>query len=159
MEAVLSFALRAIRRDGYDVVLNNSLGPLPYTMLPGQPTVTVLHTPPTLEKVNAVITRPGWRPDRCHRYVSVSEFNSASWADRAADGQLHPERHLPRPLARPRQRRTRPRGSGSARIAPEKGLHLAIDAARRAGLRLEFTGPIASRTYFDTEIGIHGSGP
>ena len=134
VEAV-SFALRAIRRDGYDVVLNNSLGPLPYTMLPGQPTVTVLHTPPTLEKVNAVITRPGWRPDRCHRYVSVSEFNSASWRT-----VLPTVSCIPNGIFLDRWRYLgnveHDLAVWSARIAPEKGLHLAIDAARRAGLRL-----------------------
>ena len=77
--SAVSAAIATIRADGYDVVLNNSLGPQPYTSLAGQPMLTILHTPPTLEKVLAVITEPGWQPDPRHAYVSVSEFNSAAW--------------------------------------------------------------------------------
>lgn len=53
---VVEEAIADIRAQGYDVVINNSLGPLPYTRLGGQPMITILHTPPTLEKVLAVIT-------------------------------------------------------------------------------------------------------
>ena len=132
-------------------MINNSLGPLPYTMLSGQPTLTVLHTPPTLEKVNAVISRPGWRPDPHHVYVSVSEFNSASWRSMLPVVHCIPNGIF---LDRWRDKGTAEPGLAvwSARIAPEKGLHLAIDAARQSGLRLEITGPIANQTYFDTEI-------
>ena len=38
------------------------------------------------------------------------------------------------------------------RIAPEKGTHLAIDAAMRAGTGLRLAGPIADQAYFEAEI-------
>ena len=38
------------------------------------------------------------------------------------------------------------------RIAPEKGTHLAIDAAVLAGSGLRLAGPVADRAYFETEI-------
>jgi glycosyltransferase involved in cell wall biosynthesis len=38
------------------------------------------------------------------------------------------------------------------RIAPEKGTHLAIDAALLAGTGLQLAGPISDRAYFDAEI-------
>ncbi len=82
--SAVAAAIASIRADGYDVVLNNSLGPQPYTSLSGQPMITILHTPPTLEKVLAIITEPGWEPDPRHAYVSVSEVNSAAWRARAA---------------------------------------------------------------------------
>jgi hypothetical protein len=55
-------AIRLIKSGGFDVVFDNSLGPLPYTELTERPMITVLHTPPTLERVNAVICRPDWTP-------------------------------------------------------------------------------------------------
>ena len=62
--SAVSSAIATIRAGRYDVVLNNSLGPQPYTSLAGQPMITILHTPPTLEKVLAVIeqTRLGAGP-------------------------------------------------------------------------------------------------
>ncbi len=144
-------AIATIRADGYDVVLNNSLGPQPYTSLAGQPMITILHTPPTLEKVLAVITEPGWQPDPRHAYVSVSEFNSAAWRGVLPDVTCVPngiqlDRWVDTGAAEPDL------AVWAARITPEKGLHLAIDAIRRTDLRLEFSGPIADRAYFDTEI-------
>lgn len=149
--SAVAAAIASIRADGYDVVLNNSLGPQPYTSLSGQPMITILHTPPTLEKVLAIITQPGWEPDPRHAYVSVSEVNSAAW--RAV---------LPHVVCVPNGiqldrwvdtgRSEADLAVWAARITPEKGLHLAIDAIRRTELRLEFSGPIADRSYFDSEI-------
>ena len=149
--AVVEEAIADIRAGRYDVVINGSLGPLPYTLLSGQPMITVLHTPPTLEKVLAVISGPGWAPDPRHRFVSVSEFNSAAWRTVLPDVACVPNGV--------RLDQWRDLGASepdlavwAARITPEKGPHLAIDAARRAGLRLELSGPIADPGYFDAEI-------
>lgn len=149
--AAVTAAIAQIHDGEYDVVINNSLGPLPYTLLRNHPMITVLHTPPTLEKVLAVITAPGWTPDPRHRYVSVSEHNSAAWRT-----------VLPEVVCVPNGVRLADwSDSGaaedglavwSARITPEKGLHLAIDAVRRAGLRLEFSGPVADRAYVKAEV-------
>jgi glycosyltransferase involved in cell wall biosynthesis len=38
------------------------------------------------------------------------------------------------------------------RIVPEKGLHLAMDAAELLGIQLRFAGPISDQAYFDKEI-------
>ncbi|GAA3697455.1 glycosyltransferase family 4 protein [Microlunatus aurantiacus] len=151
LDVAVRSALAAIRQDRYDVVLNNSFSALPYTELAAQPMITILHTPPTLEKVLAVITDPAWAPDPVHAFVSVSEVNSASWRRLLAgvrcipngirlDGWSDASRAEP-DLA-----------VWAGRITPEKGLHLAIDAVRATDLRLEISGPIADRTYFDTEI-------
>lgn len=151
LDAAVREALAAIGDDDYDVVLNNSFSALPYTELVGQPMITILHTPPSLEKVLAVISDPLWTPDPRHAYVSVSEVNSASW--RAV---------LPRVRCVPNGIRLDGWSDGgrvesdlavwAGRITPEKGLHLAVDAVRATDLRLEISGPIADRDYFDTEI-------
>lgn len=148
---VVGRAIEIIRAGDFDLVFNNSLGPLPYTMLSDVAMITVLHTPPTLKKVNAVITRPGWRPGSRHVFVSVSEFNTESW--RAV---LPAVTCVPNGIYLDQWFDTGRHEDGlavwSGRITPEKGLHLAIDAVRQAGMQLEFGGPIADRSYYRTQI-------
>jgi glycosyltransferase involved in cell wall biosynthesis len=43
----------------------------------------------------------------------------------------------------------------SGRIVPEKGLHLALEVARRAGRRLVIAGRIGDVDYFETEVAPH----
>lgn len=40
----------------------------------------------------------------------------------------------------------------AARIPPEKGLHMAIDAARSAGMDCEFAGPISHSEYYEAYV-------
>jgi glycosyltransferase involved in cell wall biosynthesis len=140
-----------IRQGDFDVVLNNSLSSLPYTFLRDEPMLTILHTPPTLSDVTAIITAPGWRPSDLHSYLTVSETNAANWrVSLPSVGVVHNGIRL------------EDWNSGAeadpdlavwaARITPEKGLHLAIDAARLAGLRFEFAGPVSNTDYFADEI-------
>jgi glycosyltransferase involved in cell wall biosynthesis len=151
LDAAVRSALAAVRDDDYDVVLNNSFSALPYTELVGRPMITVLHTPPTLEKVLAVITDPTWSADPRHAYVSVSEVNSDAWR------ALLPHVHcVPNGIRldgwSDGDRVESDLAVWAGRITPEKGLHLAVDAVRATDLRFEISGPIADRAYFDTEI-------
>jgi glycosyltransferase involved in cell wall biosynthesis len=43
----------------------------------------------------------------------------------------------------------------AGRIVPEKGTHLAVQAAQRAGWPLSLAGPICDRSYFDREVAPH----
>lgn len=140
-----------IRQDDFDVVLNNSLSSLPYTFLRDEPMLTILHTPPTLSDVTAIITAQGWRPSDLHSYLTVSETNAEYWRSSLPSvGVVHNGIRL-----EGWQSTVRPDPNlavWAARITPEKGLHLAIDAARLAGLRFEFAGPISNTDYFAEEI-------
>ena len=142
-----------LRRGGFDLVHNNSLHYLPVSMaetLP-MPMVTTLHTPPFcwLES--------GIRLCRAEstRFVAVSEAIRAMWSpivpiDRVVGNGID---------------LTRFRFSGTpdadpylvwyGRIVPEKGLHLAIAAARQVGLPLRIAGPISDPEYFAAEIAPH----
>lgn len=148
----------AVRRacalvDDHDVVLNNSLSPVPYAEPPRVPMLTVLHTPATLERVTAVVRRPGWRPAPRHAWVSVSGANAVGWRAllrRVRVGVVPNGIDLAQwPFAA-----GAPDGpvAWSARITPEKGLHLAIDAAVAAGVELDIAGPISDPAYFAAEI-------
>lgn len=149
--AAVSGAIAGIRAGDFDIVLNNSFGPLPYTMLSDWPMLTVLHTPPTLERVNAVILRPEWRPGARHAYVGVSEFNAQAWRTVLPDVEC-----IPNGIILDHWQGTGPVEESLAvwvgRITPEKGLHQAIAAVRLAGMRLEFSGPISNPEYFRTQI-------
>ncbi len=144
-------AIEQIRAGGFDVVFNNSLGHLPYTELHDQAMLTVLHTPATLDRVTAVVEQPGWQPGPLHVYASVSDFNALGWrellpaVETVWNGiyrsewaqQGSPEDDL---------------AVWAARITPEKGLHLGIEAAKRAGMRLNICGPVADVEYFQTVV-------
>lgn len=144
-------AIQRIRGGGFDVVLNNSLGHLPYSHLFESPMLTVLHTPATLERVTEVVQTPGWRPGPRHAFVSVSEYNAVGWrallprVETVWNGIYQQEwagRHAV----------AADRAVWAARITPEKGLHVAIEAAQRARIRLAICGPVSDRSYFRREI-------
>jgi glycosyltransferase involved in cell wall biosynthesis len=132
---------------GYDLIHNNCLHYLPVAMAPAlrTPMLTTLHSPPTpwLESAIAVAGRAlrgAW--------VSVSRANAAAWAHAVRAARVIPNGV---DLNTWRYRRE-PRHRGavwSGRIVPEKGTHLAIEAARLAGMPLTIAGPITDEDYFE----------
>ena len=131
-----------------DVVHNNSTHQLPLAMaalLPA-PMVTTLHTPPTpwLESALAVCE------SQTGHVVSVSHANAAQWAPGTVDEVIG--NGVDCSLWRPRPD-VRPEGAAwFGRLVPEKAPHLAIDAARAAGLGIDLAGPVHDRRYFEREI-------
>lgn len=152
--ARLDAAMReaCLRARQHDVVLNNSLNPLPYEMLPDAAMLTVLHTPATLERIAAVVRRPGWRPGPRHRWVSVSHHNATGWQEllRGVEvGVVHNGIDLARWPVGPTPGA---HVAWTGRITPEKGLHVAIDAARAAGVAMRIAGPVSDPGYVEREI-------
>jgi glycosyltransferase involved in cell wall biosynthesis len=146
--AYLSLMLDLAGAD-YDVVHNNSLHYLPIAMaatLP-MPVVTTLHTPPTPWLESAIRA-----PASCDvTFAAVSQFTAAAWADVVPDVDVRVVMNgVDLDHWRP--------GSGghsaiwSGRIVPEKGPHLAVHAARRAGIPLRIAGPILDMAYFRQQI-------
>lgn len=133
--------------DSFDVVHNHSLHYLPPAMsatLP-MPMVTTLHTPPVPWLESAVALAPR----DVNTYAAVSHFNATEWASVVPDVSVIrngiPLQEWPEG----------PGGSAavwSGRITPEKGTHLAIDAARRAGVELRVAGPVYDAAYFADEV-------
>lgn len=143
--AYLSLMLGLSRGDGgFDLVHNHSLHYLPVAMassLP-MPMVSTLHTPPTPWLESAIAIGRA----RNVTFAAVSAHTAHAWRD-VAEG-IHV---VPNgvdlglwPMGR---------GGGplvwSGRLVPEKGAHLAIEAARLAGAELTLAGPIVDRDYFD----------
>ena len=144
--AYLSLMLSFTNNPGdYDVIHNHSLHYLPVAMGPAveTPMVTTLHTPPTPWIESALTLAPG---TRC---VAVSRHTAQSWSH--VLGEI-PVVHNGVQLDR------WPAGHGGddlvwfGRFVPEKGAHLAIEAAQRAGRRLRLAGPTSDTTYFEQQI-------
>lgn len=130
---------------GYDVIHNNCLHYLPVAMAPllRTPMVTTLHSPPTPWLESAIRCRPATENPF---WVSVSRANARAWRHLCACEVIH---NGVDPAAWPFSPRPESRAAiWSGRIVPEKGLHLAIAAARHAGLPLAIAGPIGDEAYF-----------
>ena len=132
----------------HDVVHVNAVHYLPFATsgLVPAPVVATLHTPPTPWLESALVLAR--RRPRPPFVVSVSHANAAAWGP----GAVHDVIHNGVDLSRWRQGA----GGGGAvwtgRIVPEKAPHLAIDAARRAGLPIELLGPVHDEQYFAGEV-------
>jgi glycosyltransferase involved in cell wall biosynthesis len=143
----LVLELAGAARDSFDVIHNHSLHYLPIAHAPAFPTPTVctLHTPPTpwLESAIAVTGGAGVQ------FAAVSRHTARAWAPMVPEVEV-----VPNGIDTDRW----PLGAGGGplvwfgRLTPEKGPHLAIEAARRAGLPLRLAGPRSDPDYFDSQI-------
>ena len=133
--------------DDFDVIHNHSLHHLPIAMASTVPVpmVSTLHTPPTPWLESAIQV-----DDDCRvTFAAVSAHTAAAWSHLVPDAHVIPngvdvERWQPGPGGGP------PVWFG--RLVPEKGAHLAIDAAVLAGRPLRLAGPVSDRDYFAQEI-------
>jgi glycosyltransferase involved in cell wall biosynthesis len=147
--AYLDLMLRLGRDlDGaFDVIHNHSLHYLPVAMAPTlrTPMVTTLHTPPTPWLESAVKASS---PSNV-QFVAVSRHTADAWSpvisrvDVIRNG-VDLTRWTPGP------------GGGNllwlGRLAAEKAPHLAVAAARRAGMHIDLAGPVHDFAYFEREV-------
>ncbi|WP_338893229.1 glycosyltransferase [Rhodococcus sovatensis] len=142
--AYQSLMLQLASDHRYDVIHNHSLHYLPIAMAPtlSTPFLTTLHTPPTPWLESAIAASGG----RGTKFAAVSAHTASMW-----DGIVPQQVEVvPNGVDITRW----PVGPGgdyvvwSGRLTPEKGPHLAIDAAQRAGYRLVLAGPISDPDYF-----------
>ena len=150
-ERAIADACERILVSDVDAVLNNSLSPAPLQMLGPLPMLTVLHTPATLGPVLAVTDAPDWHPPVHHRWASVSMSNAIAWRHRLPRVEVVPNGiDLDQWVSD--ERPVRGRAVWSGRITREKGLHVAIDAARQAGMELHVAGPVSDPSYMTDTI-------
>lgn len=142
--------MQEIDRDELDIIFNNSLNYVPIMMsaLVHAPMVTTLHTPPIFELKKAVRREQDYGRVK---YVSVSTTNAENWRDYAPECEVI---HNGIDLS---AWRFYPENDGGyimwfGRIHPDKGLHLAIEAAKVAGKKMKIAGAIADRYYYESQI-------
>lgn len=134
----------APRRD-VDVILNQSLHHLPLALSPllPAPVLTTLHTPPLpwMEHGASIAAASA-------RYVAVSAATARQWTTLPDVGVV--------PNGIDADRFRLGRGGEDlvwvGRITPEKGLPLAIEAAKTAGRRLSIVGPISDAIHYRRQI-------
>jgi glycosyltransferase involved in cell wall biosynthesis len=130
-----------------DLVHNNSLHYLPVAMAASlrTPMVTTLHTPPTPWLESAIQA-----PKRCPvTFAAVSHHTARAWR------HLVPDATVVRngvDVHRWRQGDGGGPAVWSGRVVPEKGAHLAAEAAVRAGVALRLAGPLLDDAYFDRQV-------
>lgn len=133
----------------FDIVHANCLHALPLREAGtlAAPMVVVLHVPSfepfatALREAHASL-----------RVVAVSRALAALWHDLGRPIEVVGNGIDLSLFAPPPARAAVPYAAWSGRISPEKGLHLAIDAARLAGIELAFAGPRVDDTYWRDEI-------
>lgn len=135
---------RYLADQDYDIIHNNSLHPALFSPDNQLPLVTTLHTP-ALPKVRAAILSAG---RAAGKFAAVSEVTAQAW------GLPAPVSIVPNGVD---TMRWRPGPGGETavwfgRIVPEKGLSLAMDACKLAGLPLVVAGRVGDRRFFDSEI-------
>ena len=133
---------------GFDLVHSHSLHYLPVAMaeIVRSPMMVTLHTPPTPWLESALrVRRAAARP----LLTAVSAATRRLWA---------PVVDVPHVVANGVCLDAWPFGPGGrravwwGRIVPEKAPHLAIDAARAAGLPIRLAGPVVDRAYYEAEV-------
>lgn len=139
-----------LRHRDFDIIHNNSLHYLPVAMadsLP-MPMVTTLHTPPFCWLESGIRLCAA----RNHSFVAVSRSVAALWNHVThSDAVIWNGIDLQKFAFHP-QADADPYLVWYGRIVPEKGLHLAIAAARQVGLPLRIAGPILDEDYYRTQI-------
>ena len=136
-----------LARREYDVVHNNSLNPLMYpSALSNEPLpmVTTLHTP-LVEEIQQAISAAG---AAAGRFVAVSRTTANDWE------LPSPARVIPNGV-NVTTWQPGPGGENAVwfgRLVPEKGAHMAMDAASAAGVPLLLAGRNGDHRYFHKEI-------
>lgn len=137
--------LRLADQHSFDVVQLNCLHYLPVAMadLLPRPPVLSLHTPPTPWLESALHGGRRILP------VAVSPWTARAWASTLGSipvigNGVDLQRWVPGPGG--------PQAVWTGRLVPEKGAHLAIDAAAMAGVPLVLAGPASDPGYFDEQI-------
>ncbi len=143
----------AEEHEPFDLIHSHSLHYLPVAMAPllRRPTMLTLHTPPTPWLESALRARTGPVP----KLTAVSQATARMWREVVEVEEV---------ITNGVDLTAWSPGAGGpdavwcGRMVPEKAPHLAIDAARKAGMALRLAGPIVDGEYWQREIA-HRLGP
>jgi glycosyltransferase involved in cell wall biosynthesis len=150
VDAAYAAACDRIATGGFDVLHNNSLSRLPLERRRTEkiPTVTSLHAPPYDALRWFVHDSLG----PTHRLTATSAAHLRAWWPDGAPPEARVLHNGIDPAAWPWTGRGDGSAAWSGRLAAVKGAHLAVEAARRAGLPLTLFGPIEEPDYWEGAI-------
>ena len=150
VDAGYAGACDRIAAGGFDVVHNNSLHrfPLQRAHADAVPTVTSLHVPP-FDALHWFVKESA---GPVHRLTVTSAGQLHAWWPNGSPAEASILYNGIDPAAWP----FRTDGDGSAvwcgRITPNKGTHLAVEAAQRSGIALTLFGAIEEPEYWETLV-------
>lgn len=139
-----------LSREDFDLIHDNSLNYFPLVLEAelNAPLVTTLHTPPFPRLLSGV--RYQQRKNRgC--YISVSRFNSKLWGLEQNNLKVI-HNGVDTEVFTYNGSNVKDYALWTGRIIPEKGTHLAIAAAQKAGIDLVIAGPKSDRLYWQQQI-------
>lgn len=147
--AAYRIIMARIEAGDFDLVHNNSLHDLPLraSRTLAMPMVSVLHTPPFLPYADGMRERAPGMP-----LISVSRSLAEQWLEIAPAAQIIDNGIDLQAFSYSAAAAEPGYAFWSGRIVPEKGLHLAIDAARAAHLPIAFAGPRHRAEYWENAI-------
>ncbi|MGR3435953.1 MAG: glycosyltransferase [Shimia sp.] len=152
-DAAYGGCLAALRAGGFDVVHNNSL----HRYLPraaralGLPMVTSLHVPP-FDVLERAVT-DGLAP--WGRVTVTSRAHGAMWWPGVLPDGVEVVGNGIDLTAWPYRAEGNGRAAWVGRVHPNKGLHVAAEAAALSGIPLDIYGVMEDRAYFDAEVAPH----
>ncbi|RAV32724.1 glycosyltransferase [Corynebacterium heidelbergense] len=133
-----------IAETDYDLVHNNSLHPSVFGVAAHHNLLTTLHTPPVPDMQEAILAAG----NRAGSFAAVSAATAGAWRLPSQPSVIHNGVDCAQWKFGPGG----PHAIWFGRIVPEKGPHVAIDAARAAGLPLIIVGRVGNPVYFRSEI-------
>lgn len=146
---VMAHVQEQVEAGEYDVIHNNSLHPAPFETCGRLPMLTTIHTPVGEDMQRAICASvDAGGPEAAGIFAAVSHAAASTW------NLPEPPRIIPNgfdgTVWRPGP--GGPRAVWFGRVVPEKGLHLAIDAARELGVELAIAGRVGNEIYYEEEI-------
>lgn len=140
----------------YDVVHNNSLFPeiIEWCALAGIPCVTSQHVPPFGNMFDAVLSASAY-PNIGATVTSRDQLTL--WSQKGCEALDVVPNGIDSDLWKPSEK-VGNYFTWVGRIVPNKGLAQAVQAARKAGVRLKIFGPVEDAGYFATEVEPYLSG-
>lgn len=146
------YACRHIESHPYDLIINNSLDryPLQWHTPVMPPMITIFHTPAFWE-ISDVLKTQTQQQNRT--YIAVSELTASQWQSFVSDTINVVSNGIDTTLWQPSTKRPAEKMAfWFGRITPEKGLHIAIEAAQIANIPITVCGKIYDKKYYKETI-------
>jgi glycosyltransferase involved in cell wall biosynthesis len=146
------YACNHIALHSFDLIFNNSLDGYPFIWHTANmpPMITIFHTPPFWE-LSDVLMNQEVQDNR--RFIAVSELTARQWQPYCKDVINVVPNGIDMKTWKPYLGQPSPKSAvWVGRITPEKGTHIAIEAAQIARIPLTICGKVYDDDYFKRSV-------